>query len=42
MSLFSHRPAATAAPVMDTQPARPPELDLQQPTDFATATFALG
>lgn len=42
MSLFSHRPATTATPVMDTKPASRPELDLQQPTDFATATFALG
>jgi hypothetical protein len=33
MPLFSHAPAET--------PARPP-LDLAQPTDVVTATFALG
>jgi len=33
MPLFSHTPAET--------PARPP-LDTAQPTDLATATFALG
>jgi hypothetical protein len=33
MPLFSHRPA---------EPGNPPQLDLDQPSQVATATFALG
>ena len=40
MSLFTHR--ATGYPATGTVPASPPPLDLEQPTEFATATFALG
>lgn len=42
MPLFTHRPNRSVSAVDEAVPTSLPQLDLEQPTDLATATFALG
>ena len=42
MSLFTHRPTRSVSPSDEAVPTSLPRIDLEQPTEVATATFALG